>query len=161
MVGGDVLEEQRSQGMGSAPTNHAQYYFSESEKKKFRDDPDFHLQYRKRMEAAVNSLFEVFLKDSDTSRAVEKMMRAEMHRRIGGGHEELKDKLIPHWPVGCRRLTPGDGYLEALVQPSKPILQNHNAELTSQMLQRAIERSPKLYQKALSTTTAHSTNSTF
>ena len=27
---------------------------------------------------------------------------------------ELCDKLIPEWPLGCRRLTPGDGYLEAL-----------------------------------------------
>lgn len=27
---------------------------------------------------------------------------------------ELCDKLIPKWALGCRRLTPGDGYLEAL-----------------------------------------------
>lgn len=29
---------------------------------------------------------------------------------------ELADKMIPSWPVGCRRLTPGVGYLEALVE---------------------------------------------
>lgn len=120
-MGQDVLEEQRSQGMANASSNNAQYYFSESEKKKFRDSPEFHLQYRKKMELAVNSLFEVFLKDTSTSRAVEQMLRAEMHRKIGEGHEELKDRLIPHWPVGCRRLTPGDGCWEALVQPSKEV----------------------------------------
>lgn len=119
MVGQDALEEQRSQGMGTAPLNNAQYYFSETEKKKFRDDPGFHLQYRKKLESAVNNLFEMFLKDTDTNRDAEKTMRAEMHRRIGEGHEELKEKLIPGWPPGCRRITPGDGYLEALVQPSK------------------------------------------
>lgn len=31
-----------------------------------------------------------------------------------GNDPELIDKLIPDWQVGCRRLTPGDGYLEAL-----------------------------------------------
>ncbi len=67
MVGQDALDEQRKQGKGDAPPN-AQYYFSEEEKKKFRDDPEFHLQYRKKLEAAVNNLFEMFLKDTDTNR---------------------------------------------------------------------------------------------
>lgn len=118
MVGQDALDEQRQLGKGDAPPN-AQYYFSEEEKKKFRDDPEFHLAYRKKLESAVNNLFEMFLKDTDTNRAAEKLMRAEMNRRIGPGHDELKEKLIPSWPPGCRRITPGDGYLEALVQPSK------------------------------------------
>lgn len=30
----------------------------------------------------------------------------------------LKEKLIPTWAVGCRRLTPGIGYLEALSEPN-------------------------------------------
>lgn len=43
------------------------------------------------------------------------------------GNEELCAKLIPEWKVGCRRLTPGDGYLEALQEKNtiacfKPIL---------------------------------------
>lgn len=28
--------------------------------------------------------------------------------------EQFTEKLIPTWPFGCRRLSPGDGYLEAL-----------------------------------------------
>jgi hypothetical protein len=117
-VGQDALDEQKAKGEGAAPAN-AQYYFSEAEKKKFRDDPEFHLQYRKKLESAVNNLFEMFVKDSETNKAAETAMRAEMLRRIGPGNEELKEKLIPSWPPGCRRITPGDGYLEALVQPSK------------------------------------------
>lgn len=30
----------------------------------------------------------------------------------------LQEKLIPTWAVGCRRLTPGIGYLEALSKPN-------------------------------------------
>ena len=63
-------------------------------------------------------------------------MMEEMKRRIGPGHDDLKEKMIPQWPPGCklygvlqdntesnqhigRRLTAGDGYLEALVKPSE------------------------------------------
>lgn len=35
-----------------------------------------------------------------------------------GGDKELCDALIPKFPLGCRRLTPGTGYLEALRQPN-------------------------------------------
>lgn len=118
MIGQDTLEEQRAKAKGDIPSN-AQYFFSDEEKKKFRDDPAFHLQYRKKLESAVNNLFEMFLKETETNREAERLMKAEMHRRLGPGHEELKEKLIPRWPPGCRRITPGDGYLEALVQPSK------------------------------------------
>ena len=30
--------------------------------------------------------------------------------------DDLKERIIPAWSPGCRRLTPGDGYLEALIQ---------------------------------------------
>jgi YHS domain-containing protein len=78
-----------------------QYYFTEEEKKRFRDDPEYHLQYRKGLEQEVNSVFSVFIKDSDYSKVAEEKMRAEMLRRIGPGHEDLKEKLIPSWPPGC------------------------------------------------------------
>jgi len=42
---------------------------------------------------------------------------------MGPGHEELKKFIIPTWAPGCRRISPGDGYLEALVQPNvEPIM---------------------------------------
>ena len=33
-----------------------------------------------------------------------------------GGNKELAAKLTPEWEVGCRRATPGPGYLEAFTQ---------------------------------------------
>ena len=30
----------------------------------------------------------------------------------------LCEKLVPKWELGCRRVTPGDGYLEALTLPN-------------------------------------------
>lgn len=40
---------------------------------------------------------------------VESFMRERLE-----GNPELMEKLIPKYPVGCRRFTPGVGYLEAL-----------------------------------------------
>jgi hypothetical protein len=31
---------------------------------------------------------------------------------------DLCEKLIPKWEVGCRRVTPGPGYLEAFAKPN-------------------------------------------
>ncbi|KAK4936739.1 hypothetical protein LTR10_022463 [Elasticomyces elasticus] len=98
--------------------SQAQHYYTEEEKRRFADDPEFHLKYRKRLESAMNSMYELFLKGSEASKKADALLRKEMIRRIGPGHEELKEKLIPKWPPGCRRLTPGDGYLEALVKPN-------------------------------------------
>lgn len=36
-----------------------------------------------------------------------------MHARLNHDPELIK-RFVPEWKVGCRRLTPGDGYLEAL-----------------------------------------------
>ena len=84
-----------------------QYWYTEEDKQRFRDDPEYLLLYRKKLESAVNGLFDMFISGSDVSKGANEMMRAEMNRRIGPGHEELKERLIPAWSPGCRRITPG------------------------------------------------------
>ena len=123
VVGDTDLEEEKSkQAPQSArdPQDQSklikQYWYTEEDKQRFRDDPEYLLLYRKKLEGAVNSLFDMFISGSDVSKGAKELMQAEMNRRIGPGHEELKKRLIPTWSPGCRRITPGDGYLEALVQ---------------------------------------------
>lgn len=45
------------------------------------------------------------------SNATEGLMRQRL-----SDNPHLMDKLIPQWEIGCRRLSPGDGYLEAMQQ---------------------------------------------
>ncbi|KAF2180148.1 FAD/NAD(P)-binding domain-containing protein [Zopfia rhizophila CBS 207.26] len=94
-----------------------QYFYKEHEIKHLEDNPEHHLKYRKQIEFAINRGFSIFYKGTEASRMAESYMRSEMIKRLGN-HAELIEKLIPSWPVGCRRLTPGDGYLEALIQPN-------------------------------------------
>lgn len=37
---------------------------------------------------------------------------------------ELCEKLIPKWELGCRRITPGEGYLECFLQPNVSLTQS-------------------------------------
>lgn len=122
-VGGATLEEEKNKAVknpSGEPVQQsepaAQYYYTEEEKQRFKDDPEHHLLYRKKLESSVNNLFDMFIAGSEVSKSAEEQMRQEMERRIGPGHDELKKRLIPSWPPGCRRITPGDGYLEALVK---------------------------------------------
>jgi len=93
-----------------------QYNFTEADIQRFRDDPEYHLDFRKRIEAEINSLFGMFKQGSDLSNQFRDVITKEMHRRMGPGNEELKKFIIPDFSPGCRRISPGDGFLEALVQ---------------------------------------------
>ncbi|KAF1816927.1 cyclohexanone monooxygenase [Eremomyces bilateralis CBS 781.70] len=119
-VAGSILDEDRKKTDDGHSSNvpHGQHFYSEEEKESFRTDPDYHLEYRRNLEGTVNKLFDIFIDGSPESQAAQKTMKAEMLKRIGPGHEDLKKRLVPSWPPGCRRITPGDGYLEALVKPN-------------------------------------------
>ncbi|KAF2186725.1 FAD/NAD(P)-binding domain-containing protein [Zopfia rhizophila CBS 207.26] len=102
-----------------------QYDFTEADKKKFAEDPEYHLDFRKRIEAEINGLFGMYQQKSELSNMFRDVITNEMHRRMGPGHEKLKEFIIPKWSPGCRRISPGDGYLEALVQDNViPVFDN-------------------------------------
>ncbi|PGH14607.1 hypothetical protein AJ79_02942 [Helicocarpus griseus UAMH5409] len=93
----------------------SQYFYKTHEIDRFRSDPDYLLHYRKQIEYGINAGFSVFYKGSELSQLSRQYMIDSMTRRLKN-HPELTKRLIPTWPVGCRRLTPGDGYLEALIE---------------------------------------------
>jgi cation diffusion facilitator CzcD-associated flavoprotein CzcO len=99
-------------------SKHDQFSFTEAEKEEFRQNPQAHLRFRQRIEAEFNLLIDMFIVGSDVQKNMHKIMVESMKGRIGEGHDVLKEKLIPSWAPGCRRITPGDGYLETLVQPN-------------------------------------------
>lgn len=115
--GAGALANDLTKGQEVDP-GHRQYTFTEADKKKFKEDPEYHLDFRKRIEAEINGLFGMYRQGSDLSNLFRDVITKEMNRRMGPGHEELKSRIIPKWAPGCRRISPGDGYLEALVQPN-------------------------------------------
>ncbi|OAP58404.1 hypothetical protein AYL99_07494 [Fonsecaea erecta] len=94
------------------------FKYSEEQKKRFREEPDYYLKYCKMVETQLQEGFLAFHHNTPEAKALEKMARQEMMEKLKG-RDDLIEKLIPKdFPVGCKRPTPGNGFLEALVSPN-------------------------------------------
>lgn len=93
------------------------FRYSEAQKREFREDPDALFRLRKTVEHGFNKQFLTFLRDSPEQATAYHGFKEAMEERLGND-PSLCAKLIPSWQVGCRRITPGDGYLEALQEPN-------------------------------------------
>lgn len=104
-------------GLGSAvidgATNHV---YTDEEKRQFIEDPEKLKQYRKMIQHETNAGFGMFTKGSVAQEEAKKATINMMRQQLGGS-ENLVRKLVPDWEVGCRRATPGPGYLEAFTMP--------------------------------------------
>jgi hypothetical protein len=98
-LGADDKEEEKGNGQpGVNPlpekgkTVNGKYQFSEQERQWFRDDPECFLAYRRKLEATLNSMFDMYLYINKSETSIKaKGAKFEMLRRIGPGHEELKE----------------------------------------------------------------------
>ncbi|KAF2093574.1 FAD/NAD(P)-binding domain-containing protein [Rhizodiscina lignyota] len=89
-----------------------QHVFSDKEKLEFATKPGVLLDYRKNVERGLNGQFGLFLKGNNINEDTHKYFLSQMKEKLH--NEYLESKLIPDFSVGCRRLTPGVGYLESL-----------------------------------------------
>jgi cation diffusion facilitator CzcD-associated flavoprotein CzcO len=78
-------------------------------------DPAKYHEFRKIIEVDGNTIHGVTFRDSDMQKGAVEDFRAMMKKRLAK-KPEIVDALTPSFAVGCRRLTPGPGYLEALVE---------------------------------------------
>lgn len=80
--------------------------------------------------------FQGLYKDSPEQAALHAASLATMRERMTGNHEMI-EKFIPDWEIGCRRLTPGDGYLEALQKPNAAYVFEPIVRITEKGIQTA------------------------
>jgi len=90
-------------------------YTYDSEFREKLKDPEYYAKFRRALETDVNSIATIVYRDSPLQKAVSIAFKQEMRTKLSR-KPELIDKLIPEFSVGCRRLTPGPGYLEALCE---------------------------------------------
>ncbi|KAL4746798.1 hypothetical protein BDW72DRAFT_210132 [Aspergillus terricola var. indicus] len=102
-IAGDITKDHRG-------TNFA---YTEEEKKLYRENPEAFLEYRKYVERSVNSVFRIMLSGSEENKFLFNLVSQVMRERLSQ-NPHLIEKLIPDYEIGCRRLSPGDGYLEAM-----------------------------------------------
>lgn len=69
------------------------------------------------------------MKDSPENKKNAETATAQMAEKLNHV-PELCNKLIPKWELGCRRITPGEGYLESFLRPNVHLVQSSIKQIT-------------------------------
>lgn len=104
--------------------------YNEEQREVFKSNPRLYLDYRKYIESELNTRFRFILNGSQEQKEARKFAESEMRRKLQS-KPELQDAIIPtNFAVGCRRPTPGNGYLEALCSEKVQVVRSDIAEFT-------------------------------
>lgn len=99
-------------GFGVESSTYNESYTGE-QKKHLSQHPDVYLAFRKRIEQQMNENFAASVRGSPEQQLGRQWAERVMREALALS-PELQAKLIPSWELGCRRLTPGKPYLEAV-----------------------------------------------
>ncbi|KAK2672805.1 FAD/NAD(P)-binding domain superfamily [Fusarium oxysporum f. sp. vasinfectum] len=91
--------------------------FSAERLAEFVKSDDEYLRFRKRIEDDGNLVHLSTLRGSEMQKEFVSMF-SKITNDVLGSRPDLLESFSPSFGVGCRRLTPGPGYLEALSQPN-------------------------------------------
>lgn len=94
------------------------YNFTQETLDKFKADPGYLLEHRRAILDRRISNFKRAMAESQGQMNAQAMFRKSMTERLGNSEKgkALAKLLLPSFPVGCRRQTPGPGFLEALLE---------------------------------------------
>lgn len=120
---------------GFAPTyagpNGDNFAYSEETMAKFRADPKLYLSYCKAIESELNVRFKFLINGSEEAETSRAYSTQEMRAKLAA-KPHLMDKIIPtNFGVGCRRPTPGNGFLEALCRDKTTALTKEIQKVTA------------------------------
>ncbi|RDW59448.1 hypothetical protein BP6252_12535 [Coleophoma cylindrospora] len=119
-------------GFGSnfAGKDGANFKYNETQKKILKEDPKTYLRYRKNIENELNSRFRFILNGSPEQAAARAFAESEMRKKLAK-KPWIADHIVPtDFAVGCRRPTPGNGYLEALCEDNVDVITAPILEIT-------------------------------
>ncbi|KAH8695551.1 hypothetical protein BGW36DRAFT_418250 [Talaromyces proteolyticus] len=99
------------------PDMDEEYNFSQKALELFKD-PEYLRAYRSALMDRRLANYNRSLADSEGQKEAQELFRQSMTARLGNSDKGKKaaELLMPSFPLGCRRLTPGPGFLEAIVQ---------------------------------------------
>jgi cation diffusion facilitator CzcD-associated flavoprotein CzcO len=85
------------------------------ELEKWAKDPSLYHAWRHKIEKTVNGAALITIFGTSLQKEFQSINQAAMKKKLEK-KPEIMEAMEPSWPPGCRRLTPGPGYLEALVE---------------------------------------------
>ncbi|KAL4865147.1 hypothetical protein BDV12DRAFT_211218 [Aspergillus spectabilis] len=90
--------------------------YSETERAEFKTNPTALVDHAKSIEAEVNGMWGAFYRDSMAQKGASSFFRGRIASIIKD--DRLLKGFAPTFGFGCRRITPGDPYMEAIQQPN-------------------------------------------
>ncbi|XDG06882.1 hypothetical protein ABKA04_006497 [Annulohypoxylon sp. FPYF3050] len=102
--------------------------FTQRQIEKFKTDPAFYRKFVKTIEQDSNGTFALIQNNSPIQAFATGKVVQYMTAMLGGD-ERLCKALIPQFPLGCRRITPAPGYLEALRSTNTEVITEGIAEV--------------------------------
>ncbi|CCX05793.1 Similar to Putative sterigmatocystin biosynthesis monooxygenase stcW; acc. no. Q00730 [Pyronema omphalodes CBS 100304] len=105
------------------------FKYSKEQIDEFRDDPEAFDKYCRGLEGELNKRFTLMHLKSKDQLASRELMAGIMADKLQ--HDPLLTKaMIPPFGLGCRRMTPGSGYLESLKAENATVLNQGAASFT-------------------------------
>ncbi|OAG43116.1 hypothetical protein AYO21_02735 [Fonsecaea monophora] len=83
---------------------------------RFENDAEYYRAFIKATEEQVNARFATMVNNDGLADVLQKNLIAHMTKTLRNDPELIKAIIPTTFPAGCRRLTPGPGYLEALTE---------------------------------------------
>ncbi|KAF2865692.1 hypothetical protein BDV95DRAFT_506385 [Massariosphaeria phaeospora] len=104
------------------------YAFLRSPVQKWKDDPEEYKKYARDVEGELNKRFNLMHMQSGDQKNSRELIANLMSDKLGNG--KLAKKMIPDFALGCRRMTPGSGYLESLGKENVEVIHESAVRLT-------------------------------
>lgn len=113
------------------PEMDDEYNFSAASLELFKD-AQFLRDYRAAMIDRRNVNYKRWIADAHEQAQAVELFRESMKQRLGDSEKGIKaaERLLPDFPVGCRRPTPGPGFLECLVKDNVELRWDDIQEIT-------------------------------
>lgn len=94
----------------------------------FEDDEEEYFRFRKMIENDGNFVHESTIAGSKMQKELISLFTSITKERLGN-RTDLVESFLPQFGLGCRRLTPGPGYLEALTQDNVELIKTGIASI--------------------------------
>ncbi|CZR42542.1 monooxygenase family protein [Fusarium proliferatum ET1] len=102
--------------------------FSRRHQEQLARQPEKFYRWRKTLEDEAATIYPLTLMGTDIQNGARELFRKQMEEKLQG-RKDLQ-QIIPKFAPGCRRLTPGPGYLNALQQENVTFISQKIEEIT-------------------------------
>lgn len=91
------------------------FTFTDEQRQRFRDDPEYYWNFREKIETGGNAVHALTIMGTEMQKGAKNEFAESMRNKLKK-KPEIFEMMKPDFAPGCRRLTPGPGFLEALVE---------------------------------------------